>query len=60
MQGVSMAWESIKQAVIYTCFTNCGFGTASSVNTNSDEENCEWVELQGYNDCPQYFQRISE
>jgi hypothetical protein len=55
-----MAWESIMPAVIYTCFTNCGFGTANSVNTNSDEENCEWLELQGHTDCPQYFQRISE
>jgi hypothetical protein len=36
-----LAWESIMPAVIYTCFTNCGFGTASSVNTISDEENSE-------------------
>ena len=55
-----MAWESIMPAVIYTYFTNCGSGTASSVSSNSNEENCEWVELQGHTDCHQYFQRISE
>jgi hypothetical protein len=47
-----MAWESIITAVIQTCFAKCGVSTASSDNTDSDEENCEWVELQCHVDCP--------
>jgi hypothetical protein len=61
MWGVSVVWESIKCAVIYTCFTNCDFGNASSVNANSDEEICELVELHGHtDDCSQHFQIIYE
>jgi hypothetical protein len=52
MRRVSMAGESIIPAVIQNCFAKYGFGTASSDNTNSDEENCKWVELQGHIDCP--------
>ena len=53
-----MAWESIMPAVIQNCFAKCGFGTASSDSTDSDEENCEWVELQGQIDCPSTFEEF--
>jgi hypothetical protein len=50
MQGVSVAWKSIMPSVIQNCFAKCDFSTGSSVNTNDDEENCEWVELKGHID----------
>jgi hypothetical protein len=37
LQGICMTWESIMVAVIQNCFAKCGFGTTSSVNTDSDE-----------------------
>jgi hypothetical protein len=45
-------------AVIQTCFAKCSFSTASSDNTDSDKENCEWVELQGHIDCPGTFEEF--
>jgi hypothetical protein len=54
MRSASMAWESILTAVIQNCFAKCGFGTASSVNAD-DDENCECVELQDHNNCPCTF-----
>jgi hypothetical protein len=53
-----MAWESIMPAAIQNCFAKCGFGTASSDNTDSGEENCEWVELLGHFDCPGTFEKF--
>jgi hypothetical protein len=41
-----------------TAFAKCGFGSVSSNNTDSDEENFEWVELQGHNDCPSTFEEF--
>jgi hypothetical protein len=41
--------------VIKNGFAKGGFGTASSVNTNNDNENCEWVELQCHAECPSTF-----
>jgi hypothetical protein len=43
---------------IQNCFAKCGFGTASSVNTDSDEENCESVELLGHIECPSNFKEF--
>jgi hypothetical protein len=58
MQGVSMAWESIVPAVIQNCFAKCGFSTANSDNTDSDEENCKWVELQSHIGCSSTFEEL--
>jgi hypothetical protein len=52
------AWESIMPAVIQNCFMKCGFSSASSDNTDSDEENCRWMELQGHTDCPSTFEEF--
>jgi hypothetical protein len=37
---------------------NTGFGPGSSDNTESDEENCKWVELQDHIDCPGTFKEF--
>jgi hypothetical protein len=55
IQGVSVAWKFIMPVVIQTCFVKCGLRTASSINANNDEENSEWVEVQGHTDCQSIF-----
>jgi hypothetical protein len=55
---ISVAWESIMPTAIQNCFAKCGFSTASSVNTDNDEENCKLVELQGHSNCPSTFDQF--
>jgi hypothetical protein len=52
MRGVAAEWESIT-SVIQNCFTECGFGIEDAVGTEEDDQdNSDWVELQGHVDCP--------
>jgi hypothetical protein len=50
-----VAWTSTTPTAIQNCFTKCGFDTASSVNADYNEENCEPVELQDHIHCPSTF-----
>jgi hypothetical protein len=49
-------WESITSIVIQNCFSKCGFGIEDAVVTEEDDQNnSDWVELQGHIDCPSNF-----
>jgi hypothetical protein len=55
MRGIAVAWESITSTVIHNCFSKCGFGIEDAVVTEDDQDNSNWVELQGHVDCPSNF-----
>jgi hypothetical protein len=56
MQGIAVARESITSTVTQNCFVKCGFGIKYAIITEEDDQdNSDWVELQGYVDCPSNF-----
>jgi hypothetical protein len=55
MRGIAVAWESITSTVIQNCFSKCSFGIEDAVVTEDDQDNSDWVELQGHVDCPSNF-----
>jgi hypothetical protein len=56
MQGIAVAWESITSTVIQNCFSKYGFGIEDAVVAEEDDQdNSDWVELQGHVDFPSNF-----
>jgi hypothetical protein len=56
MRGITVAWDSITSTVIQNCFSKCGFGIEDAVvTTEDDQDNSNWVELQGQVDFPSNF-----
>jgi hypothetical protein len=56
MRGIAVVWESIISTVIQNCFSKCGLGIKDTVVTEEDDQdNSDWVELQGHVDFPSNF-----
>jgi hypothetical protein len=56
MWGIAVAWESIRFTVIQNCFAKYSFSIEDAVITEEDDQdNSNWVVLQGHVDCPRNF-----
>jgi hypothetical protein len=56
MRGIAVARKSITSTVIQNCFSKCDFGIEDAIVTEEDDQdNSDWVELQGHVDCPSNF-----
>lgn len=54
MQGI-VAWESNTSTATHKCFSKCSFGIEDAVVTEDDQDNSNWVEMQGHVQCPSNF-----